>query len=77
MTTLDKIDLRKRATIVRLDVDGYKRRAFINIGILPGTQVEKVRISPVGNPSAYRVKGTIIALRNEDAAKIIVDYSRL
>lgn len=72
ITTLDKIDLKRSVTVIRLDVDGYKRRSFINIGILPETQIQKVRTSPVGDPSAYMVRGAIIALRREDAAKIIV-----
>lgn len=72
ITTLDKIDLKRSVTVIRLDVDGYKRRSFINVGILPGTQIQKVRISPLGEPAAYMIRGALIALRPEDAAKIIV-----
>jgi Fe2+ transport system protein FeoA len=73
ITTLDKIELKREVTVVRLNTDGYQRRSFINIGILPGTRIEKVRISPVGDPSAYMVRGAIIALRRDDALRIMVE----
>lgn len=48
-----------------------KRRLF-DLGFYPGTQVKRVLSSPKGDPLAYRVRGTTIALRNSDAQHILI-----
>ncbi len=49
---------------------GQERRRFMDLGILPGTQIEVEMRSPSGDPTAYRVRGTVIALRREQANMI-------
>jgi DtxR family Mn-dependent transcriptional regulator len=46
---------------------GTERRRFLDLGILPGTLVEAELTSPGGDPTAYLVRGTLIALRREQA----------
>ena len=48
------------------------RRRLQDLGIVPGTHVVCVNNSPLGGPKAYAVRRTVIALRKEDAAEIIV-----
>ena len=45
---------------------------FIDIGIIEGTIIKCVAISPQGDPKAYLIRGAIIALRNRDAQLIEV-----
>ncbi len=52
---------------------GANRRRLLDLGLTPGSQVEVIRRSPAGNPTAYLIKGTVIALRNEDARQILVE----
>ncbi|SMB99898.1 ferrous iron transport protein A [Thermanaeromonas toyohensis ToBE] len=52
--------------------EGFWRRRLLELGFTPGTVVEVVRTSLVGDPVAYRIKGTTIALRKEQAALIFV-----
>jgi DtxR family Mn-dependent transcriptional regulator len=49
---------------------GTERRRFLDLGILPGTAVEAEMISPSGDPTAYRVRGALLALRREQAKYI-------
>ncbi|MFC1974887.1 iron dependent repressor, metal binding and dimerization domain protein [Chloroflexota bacterium] len=49
---------------------GLERRRFMDLGILPGTLVGAEMTSPSGDPTAYRVRGTLIALRQEQADMI-------
>ena len=51
-------------------------RRLLDIGLIPGTKVECVLISPVQNPKAYMIRGAVIAIRNEDAFDIDVEYKR-
>lgn len=63
-----------RAVIRELsgDLDDAERRRLLELGFLPGTPVEVVLRSPSSEPTAYRVRGTVIALRDRQAEAIIV-----
>lgn len=43
-----------------------------SLGFTVGTPITKTMDSPLGDPSAYLVKGSVIALRGCDAAGILV-----
>ncbi len=42
----------------------------MDLGIVPGTTIEAEFNSPAGDPTAYRVRGALIALRREQADQI-------
>jgi DtxR family Mn-dependent transcriptional regulator len=48
---------------------GQDRRRMMDLGILPGTIIEAELESPGGDPTAYRIRGALIALRRENAIK--------
>lgn len=50
------------------------RRRLQDIGIVNGTIIKCMLKSPSGDPVAYLIKGALIALRQEDAEKIIVIF---
>lgn len=52
---------------------GPERRRLLDLGFVPGTKVEVEMRSPSGDPTAYRVRGTLIALRREQAGLIQVE----
>ena len=58
--------------ISSVELDGLLKRRVLDLGILPGTHVQCVRRSPAGDPIAYRVRGSTIALRSDDASFIKV-----
>ena len=49
---------------------GPERRRLLDLGFVPGTEVVAEMKSPGGDPTAYRVRGTLIALRREQAALV-------
>jgi DtxR family Mn-dependent transcriptional regulator len=51
---------------------GPERRRLLDLGFVPGTRVEVELVSPGGDPTAYRVRGTVVALRREQANLIRV-----
>ena len=55
---------------------GTERRRFLDLGILPGTAVEAELVSPGGDPTAYRVRGTLLALRAEQAQNIHISREK-
>jgi DtxR family Mn-dependent transcriptional regulator len=48
-------------------VRGQERRRMMDLGILPGTTIKAEMNSPSGDPTAYRIRGALIALREQQA----------
>lgn len=63
---------RTRVTGLSPACRGAERRRLLDLGFVPGTVVEVDMISPAGDPTAYRVRGSVIALRREQAGLICV-----
>ena len=51
---------------------GQQRRRLMDLGIVPGTTITAELSSVTGNPMAYQVRGTLVALRKEQAEHIVV-----
>lgn len=52
---------------------GPERRRMLDLGLVPGTLVEAEMKSPAGDPTAYRIRGAMIALRRSQAELIHVE----
>jgi DtxR family Mn-dependent transcriptional regulator len=64
----------EEAEVTALDHDcrGFSRRRLLDLGLTPGARV-RVELSPAfGDPRAVRVRGSVIALRREQAAQVWV-----
>ena len=72
--SLAELEHGQKAEIVSLDdsVQGFTRRRFLDLGLTPGTVVAPELKNSFGDPRGYRVRGTLIALRKEQAAKIFI-----
>lgn len=68
--SLSTLNKNESAVIVSLDNKGTLRRRLQDIGIIEGTKILCAGKSPLGDPKAYLIKGTVIAIRNADANKI-------
>jgi DtxR family Mn-dependent transcriptional regulator len=51
---------------------GPERRRLFDLGIIPGTIVQTEFRSPMSDPTAYRIRGALIALRREQSDLIYV-----
>jgi ferrous iron transport protein A len=56
--------------ITSLNLDGVMRRRLLDLGFVAGALVEVMRKSPLGDPIAFRVSQTTIALRKEESSRI-------
>ena len=52
---------------------GLTRRRFQDLGLTPGARVERVMQSAFSDPTAYRVRNTLIALRREQSDLIRIE----
>ncbi len=68
--SLDNLPLNKNGYIIDLKSQGSLRRRMLDLGLIKDTLIKPVFISPSGDPRAYEVRGSIIAIRKNDAELI-------
>ncbi len=71
--SLNDIELGKTVKIKDIMFDGNQRRRMLDLGLVKNTKIETLYRSPSGDPTAYFIRGAVIALRSEDSKKIIID----
>jgi len=56
------------------DIDGNPAivRRLMELGLVPGTPVELVRVAPLGDPCELLVRGTHLSLRRSEAGHVHV-----
>lgn len=69
---LSTLSVGKKGKVSAVSVDGLLRRRLLDLGIVPDSIIEVVRISPAGDPIAYLIKGSLIGLRKSEAGRILV-----
>jgi ferrous iron transport protein A len=72
LLSLDRLLPGQWGQVVQLTTTGSMRRRLLDLGLIAGTAVECLGRSPGGDPSAYRIRGTVIALRACDSCTILV-----
>lgn len=61
--------------ISTIGVSGEMRRRLLDLGFSVGSRVVPLFKSPLGDPTAYYIMGSIVALRSDEADKITVTDS--
>ncbi|MBU5677019.1 ferrous iron transport protein A [Alkaliphilus sp. MSJ-5] len=70
--SLSKMPVGSKVQILNLLSTGLPRRRMLDLGLIPGTIIEIIRKSPLGDPIAYNIRGAMIALRKEESDQILV-----
>ncbi len=72
MNYLNQLNSGDEAIVSRVLAKGTLHRRFLDIGIIGGTNIKCVAVSPQGDPKAFLIRGAVIAIRNKDSAYIMV-----
>lgn len=67
---LSLLPLNKNGIIDKIECDEGIKRRLLDMGLVKGTNIVPILVSPSGDPRAFLVRGTIIAIRKEDAKYI-------
>jgi ferrous iron transport protein A len=70
---MGELPVGSQAQVVEIAGSGKHQRRMLDMGFVPGAQVTTVRKAPLGDPIEYRIKGTAVALRCQDADSILVE----
>ena len=73
MTTLRDIKVGDSAKVINLSGEGALRQHFLDMGIIPDTEITVVKYAPMGDPVELRLHGYELTLRLADAEKIEVE----
>ncbi|MCC8136295.1 MAG: ferrous iron transport protein A [Ruminococcus sp.] len=70
--TLNSLHEGEKCRVKELLIDGKMRSRLSDLGLIEGTSVACLQKSSSGDPTAYLIRGAVIALRNEDSSRVIV-----
>lgn len=70
---LSQLPLNKNGKIDEIKCNEGIKRRLLDMGLVKGTNIVPILVSPSGDPRAFLVRGTIIAIRKEDAMDIKID----
>ena len=60
------------AFVKSLNSNGALSRRLLDMGIVEGTRVECLGMSPGGDPKAFLVRGAVLAIRDQDCRDIMI-----
>ena len=74
LTTLADLQEGQAADVVSLDAScqGFSRRRLMDLGFTPGARLQPSLSTFAKDPRAYRVRGTLVALRSDQARQVLV-----
>lgn len=70
INTLNNVELEQEVKINKINCLGNVRRRILDLGMIEGTKIKPVLKSPLGDPTAYEVRGSLISLREEESKNI-------
>ena len=70
---LKELSVGSDAVITAVGGEGSLRQHFLDMGVIPGTEISVVKLAPMGDPMEIRIRGYELTLRLEDAGRIEVE----
>ena len=75
VTTLDKLVPGESGRIIKVNGKGAIRRRLVDMGLTSGAVIDMVKLSPLGDPVEYRLRGYHLSLRKSEAKTIEVELT--
>ncbi|MBQ4116971.1 MAG: ferrous iron transport protein A, partial [Clostridia bacterium] len=71
--TLKELAVGKKAKIISVGGEGALRQHFLDMGVIPNTEVKVIQYAPMGDPVELLIHGYSLTLRLDDAAQIEIE----
>ena len=72
MRSLDLIIPGSRAVVHDIEAEDSFSRSLLELGLVPGTEIEVIRRAPLGDPIELVVRGSHFSIRRQEARRILV-----
>ena len=69
---LSELSPGQRGTVTALLAQGAPRRRLRDLGLTEGCRVTALGRSPFGDPTAYEIRGAVIALRESESSRVLI-----
>ncbi|MBQ3492223.1 MAG: ferrous iron transport protein A [Oscillospiraceae bacterium] len=70
--TFEDLKIGQKGIISEVGGEGALRLRLLDMGLIPGTQVQLQKIAPMGDPIQILVRGYDLTIRLEDARRIVL-----
>ncbi len=74
--TLRELPIGKTAVISAVGGEGALRQHFLDMGVIPGSNITLIKYAPLGDPMEFMIHGYELTLRVADAEKIDIENVR-
>lgn len=68
--TLNELKIEEIGVVYRIVGEETIKRRLLDLGLIEGTNIKPVLVSPSGDPRAFEFRGSLIAIREEDSKNI-------
>jgi len=66
----------ERGKVVKVSGSGAVHRRILDMGVVPGAEIEVERVAPLGDPVEFKLLGYHLSLRKEEAQNVHVEIRR-
>jgi len=63
----------QKARIIKISGNSSIKRRIMDMGLVPGAEIEMERYAPLGDPVEIKLKGYHLSLRKEEAENIVIE----
>lgn len=71
--TIDDLQIGQSGTVTHVGGEGALRLRFLDMGLIPGTEICLQKVAPMGDPIQIRLRGYELTIRREDARMIRIE----
>ena len=68
--TVNELELGEIGIVNKIVGEETIKRRLLDLGLIEGTDIKAVLVSPSGDPRAFEFRGSLIAIREEDTKNI-------
>ena len=72
---LSELAAGEKGKIVRVEGGGGIGRRIMDMGAVPGTAIEVIRVAPLGDPIEVKLKSYNLSLRKSEAQRIKIEVA--
>jgi Fe2+ transport system protein FeoA len=70
---LNELKPAAKGIIKQVKAQGMLKKKLLDMGVVPGSRLEILRVAPLGDPVEVRIRGYNLSLRKEEARQIFVE----
>ncbi len=71
--TLSELPIGQSARIKAYEKGSHTEQRLMVMGLLPGVEVRKIRVAPLGDPIAVEFAGSCVSLRRREAIGVLLE----